>query len=82
MPACRSAPWAISSPPCHHWAASHVGAWQRLPTYPCGRSSFRGGATTISGRVSSQFTSSLVINAIRAEVDTVITIVDDLISKP
>lgn len=44
--------------------------------------SFHGGATTISGRVSSQFTSSLVINAIRTEVDTVITIVDELISKP
>ncbi len=44
--------------------------------------SFHGGATTISGRVSSQFTSSLVINAIRAQADTVITIVDELISKP
>lgn len=44
--------------------------------------SFHGGATTISGRVSSQFTSSLVINAIRAEVGTVITMADELISKP
>lgn len=44
--------------------------------------SFRGGATNISGQVSSQFTSSLIINAIRAENDTTITIVDDLISKP
>lgn len=44
--------------------------------------SFHGGATTISGRVSSQFTSSLVINAIRAKADTVITIVDELIYKP
>lgn len=44
--------------------------------------SFRGGATNISGQVSSQFTSSLIINAVRAENDTTITIVDDLISKP
>jgi 3-phosphoshikimate 1-carboxyvinyltransferase len=43
---------------------------------------FRGGATTISGQVSSQFTSSLLINALRAETDTEITIADDLISKP
>ncbi|MBK3562683.1 3-phosphoshikimate 1-carboxyvinyltransferase [Streptomyces sp. MBT62] len=44
--------------------------------------SFKGGATTISGAVSSQFTSSLIINALRAEHDTEITIADDLISKP
>ncbi len=44
--------------------------------------SFKGGATTISGAVSSQFTSSLIINALRAEQDTEITIADDLISKP
>jgi 3-phosphoshikimate 1-carboxyvinyltransferase len=43
---------------------------------------FRGGATRISGAVSSQFTSSLLINAIRAEQDVEITIIDDLISKP
>jgi 3-phosphoshikimate 1-carboxyvinyltransferase len=43
---------------------------------------FRGGATTISGAVSSQFTSSLLINAVRAETDVEVTISDDLISKP
>ena len=43
---------------------------------------FRGGATSISGAVSSQFTSSLIISAVRAEQDTEIGIVDDLISKP
>ncbi|MEV6974457.1 3-phosphoshikimate 1-carboxyvinyltransferase [Kitasatospora sp. NPDC093806] len=43
---------------------------------------FHGGSTTISGQVSSQFTSSLIINAIRAESDTAITIADDLVSKP
>jgi 3-phosphoshikimate 1-carboxyvinyltransferase len=43
---------------------------------------FRGGKTRISGAVSSQFTSSLLINAIRAEQDVEITIIDDLISKP
>jgi 3-phosphoshikimate 1-carboxyvinyltransferase len=43
---------------------------------------FRGGKTRISGSVSSQFISSLMINAIRAEQDTDITIIDDLISKP
>jgi 3-phosphoshikimate 1-carboxyvinyltransferase len=43
---------------------------------------FRGGATRISGAVSSQFTSSLLINAIRAEQDVEVTIIDDLISKP
>lgn len=43
---------------------------------------FRGGATRISGAVSSQFTSSLLINAIRAEQDVEITVIDDLISKP
>lgn len=44
--------------------------------------SFRGGTTHISGAVSSQFTSSLIINAIRAERDTEIIVTDDLISKP
>ncbi|WP_326718850.1 3-phosphoshikimate 1-carboxyvinyltransferase [Streptomyces sp. NBC_00243] len=44
--------------------------------------SFKGGATTINGTVSSQFTSSLIINALRAENDTEITIADELISKP
>jgi len=43
---------------------------------------FRGGATKISGAVSSQFTSSLLINAILAERDVEVTIIDDLISKP
>ncbi|GAB2591824.1 3-phosphoshikimate 1-carboxyvinyltransferase [Streptomyces capparidis] len=43
---------------------------------------FRGGRTTISGAVSSQFTSSLLINAVRAETDTEIVIEDELISKP
>ncbi|EST29389.1 hypothetical protein N566_22140 [Streptomycetaceae bacterium MP113-05] len=44
--------------------------------------SFHGGQTRISGSVSSQFTSSLLINAIRAEKDTEISITDDLVSKP
>lgn len=44
--------------------------------------SFKGGATSISGAVSSQFTSSLIINALRAQTDTEITISDDLVSKP
>ncbi len=44
--------------------------------------SFRGGSTRISGAVSSQFTSSLIINALRAEQDTEIVITDDLVSKP
>lgn len=44
--------------------------------------SFRGGATRISGAVSSQFTSSLLVNSVRAAQDTEVTIVDDLISKP
>jgi 3-phosphoshikimate 1-carboxyvinyltransferase len=44
--------------------------------------SFEGGTTSISGQVSSQFTSSLIINALRAPHDTEITIADDLISKP
>ncbi|MEU5364008.1 3-phosphoshikimate 1-carboxyvinyltransferase [Streptomyces sp. NPDC005925] len=44
--------------------------------------SFRGGSTRISGAVSSQFTSSLLINATRAQQDTEIHIVDDLVSKP
>ncbi|MET8144332.1 3-phosphoshikimate 1-carboxyvinyltransferase [Sphaerisporangium sp. NPDC005288] len=43
---------------------------------------FRGGATRISGAVSSQFTSSLLINSVLAQNDVEITIVDDLISKP
>lgn len=44
--------------------------------------SFHGGKTRISGAVSSQFTSSLIINSVRAAQDTEITIVDDLASKP
>ena len=44
--------------------------------------SFRGGSTSISGAVSSQFTSSLIINAVRAENDTEILLLDDLVSKP
>ncbi|UED87552.1 3-phosphoshikimate 1-carboxyvinyltransferase [Streptomyces profundus] len=44
--------------------------------------SFKGGATSVSGAVSSQFTSSLLINALRAESDTEITITDELVSKP
>lgn len=43
---------------------------------------FRGGATRISGAVSSQFTSSLLISSVKAEQDTEITLVDDLVSKP
>lgn len=43
---------------------------------------FRGGKTSISGAVSSQFTSSLIIGAVKADEDTEITILDDLISKP
>lgn len=44
--------------------------------------SFKGGATSISGAVSSQFTSSLIINALRARTTTEITISDELVSKP
>ncbi|GAA3828485.1 3-phosphoshikimate 1-carboxyvinyltransferase [Sphaerisporangium flaviroseum] len=44
--------------------------------------SFQGGATRISGAVSSQFTSSLLINSVLAKSDVEITIADDLISKP
>lgn len=44
--------------------------------------SFKGGATSINGTVSSQFTSSLIINALRAESDTAITVADELVSKP
>lgn len=44
--------------------------------------SFRGGSTRISGAVSSQFTSSLLINAVRAAEDTEVHVVDDLVSKP
>ena len=43
---------------------------------------FRGGKTAVSGAVSSQFTSSLIISAARAAEDTEISIADDLISKP
>lgn len=43
---------------------------------------FRGGTTRISGAVSSQFTSSLLINAVRAEHDTEIAIAGELVSKP
>jgi 3-phosphoshikimate 1-carboxyvinyltransferase len=41
-----------------------------------------GGATEISGRVSSQFTSSLLISAVRAARGLRLRLVDDLISKP
>ena len=44
--------------------------------------SFVGGATSISGQVSSQFTSSLIINSVAARSDTEITISDELISQP
>lgn len=44
--------------------------------------SFRGGATRISGAVSSQFISSLLVNSVLAAEDTEVTIIDDLISKP
>ncbi|MFC9006173.1 3-phosphoshikimate 1-carboxyvinyltransferase [Streptomyces microflavus] len=44
--------------------------------------SFRGGSTRISGAVSSQFTSSLLINATRAEQDTEVHVIDELVSKP
>ncbi|RJQ77698.1 3-phosphoshikimate 1-carboxyvinyltransferase [Pseudonocardiaceae bacterium YIM PH 21723] len=44
--------------------------------------SYRGGRTTISGGISSQFTSSLLISALRAEQDTEITVSDDMVSKP
>lgn len=44
--------------------------------------SFRGGSTIISGSVSSQFTSSLLISSVKAAQNTNITISDDLISKP
>ncbi|MGW1772027.1 3-phosphoshikimate 1-carboxyvinyltransferase [Streptomyces sp. NPDC002104] len=44
--------------------------------------SFRGGSTRISGAVSSQFTSSLLINATLAEQDTEVHVIDDLVSKP
>ncbi|MDD9375759.1 3-phosphoshikimate 1-carboxyvinyltransferase [Streptomyces sp. ZAF1911] len=44
--------------------------------------SFRGGSTRISGAVSSQFTSSLLINATQAEQDTEVHVIDDLVSKP
>jgi len=43
---------------------------------------FRGGDTRISGAVSSQFTSSLLLNAVHTGQDVQVTIVDDLISKP
>lgn len=43
---------------------------------------FRGGSTQISGAVSSQFTSSLLISSVKAEQDTEINLVDDLVSKP
>jgi len=43
---------------------------------------FLGGRTLISGAVSSQFTSSLLISSVKAEQDTEITLVDDLVSKP
>ncbi|GAA3034297.1 3-phosphoshikimate 1-carboxyvinyltransferase [Kitasatospora albolonga] len=44
--------------------------------------SFRGGKTKISGAVSSQYTSSLLISSVLAEQDTEIEIVDELVSKP
>jgi 3-phosphoshikimate 1-carboxyvinyltransferase len=43
---------------------------------------FRGGRTQISGAVSSQFTSSLLLSSVNARQDTEITLVDDLVSKP
>jgi 3-phosphoshikimate 1-carboxyvinyltransferase len=43
---------------------------------------FRGGATRISGAVSSQFTSSLLISGVLAERGLELELVDDLISKP
>ncbi|GAA4655964.1 3-phosphoshikimate 1-carboxyvinyltransferase [Streptomyces chumphonensis] len=43
---------------------------------------FLGGRTRISGTVSSQFTSSLLINSVHAANDTRIEVVDELISQP
>jgi len=43
---------------------------------------FRGGRTSISGATSSQFTSSLLLNAAAAQDSVEINIVDDLVSKP
>ncbi|MGQ0839478.1 3-phosphoshikimate 1-carboxyvinyltransferase [Actinokineospora sp.] len=43
---------------------------------------FRGGRTKISGATSSQFTSSLLINAVAAEVGVEVELTDELISKP
>ncbi|WP_405009833.1 3-phosphoshikimate 1-carboxyvinyltransferase [Kitasatospora sp. NBC_01539] len=43
---------------------------------------FRGGRTRISGAVSSQYTSSLLISSVLAEQDTEIEIIDELVSKP
>lgn len=44
--------------------------------------SLRGGPTRISGSVSSQFTSSVLISSPYAEQDVELTVVDDLLSKP
>ena len=41
-----------------------------------------GGPTRISGKVSSQFTTSLLLNAPRASRDVEVTVIDDLLSKP
>ncbi|GGR21318.1 3-phosphoshikimate 1-carboxyvinyltransferase [Streptomyces roseolus] len=43
---------------------------------------FAGGKTKISGAVSSQYTSSLLISSVLAKQDTEIEIVDELVSKP
>lgn len=44
--------------------------------------SLSGGTTQVSGAVSSQFTSSLIISAVGAADDTQIVLTDELISKP
>jgi len=44
--------------------------------------SLAGGGTQISGAVSSQFTTSLLLSAPRAAADVQITVVDDMVSKP
>ncbi|HET7013893.1 MAG TPA: 3-phosphoshikimate 1-carboxyvinyltransferase [Streptosporangiaceae bacterium] len=44
--------------------------------------SLAGGSTAISGAVSSQFTTSLLMSAPRAAADVEITVVDEMVSKP
>lgn len=44
--------------------------------------SLGGGSTAISGGVSSQFTTSLMLSAPRAATDVEISVVDDMVSKP